>query len=360
MFIDGQIFSLQKQGGISRLYYEILRFLNPGDDCVLYRGLAQDGYDWSKVPVTRNIGMRWRPSSRLMGRVGRVFEPLWLEKEWTKYKKADAATYIATYYRLPKSSSNCRVVVGDYDCTHERFPELFPGSERVMEMKRRAFMRADLIATISESSKQDVIKYYDIPDSKIKVFHLGVDAHFDRPSIVEPSVESADKPYLLYVGSRASYKNFAILQEAFRLGLEKEYDLAVVGGGELSAVAQASFGSTVRWYSADDNKLRALYQGAAAFIYPSRYEGFGLPPLEALACGTPVVVADHPVSHEVLSDHAEYFPWDDASELTDAITRAVHHDADVREQGYKHARSYTWEASAKKFYSLVESIGGGK
>ncbi len=355
MFIDGQIFSLQRQGGISRLYYEVLKLLNQGDDCVLYRGLAQDGYDWSEVSVTKNIGATWQPSSRLMGKLGRVFDNLWLDSEWAKYKKTNDATYIATYYRLPKRSSDCRIIVGDYDCAHERFPELFPGSDKLKEMKHRAFLRADLIATISESSKQDVIKFYDIPDHKIEVFHLGVDPFFDRSHMDNSFRKHEGKPYLLYVGSRAPYKNFSILQEAFRLGLHKDYDLAVVGGGELSATEKASLEGVGYWYPANDGELRALYQGAAAFIYPSLYEGFGLPPLEALACGAPVVVADHPVSHEVLAEHVEYFNCDDALGLIDAVDRAVHHNKDVRELGYKHARSYTWAASAKRFYSLVGS-----
>jgi len=349
MFIDGKIFGLQRQGGISRLYYEILRFLNPETPCTLYRGFYQDSYDWSAIPVTHNIGTRWQPTSRLLGQVKRVIDPVWLEAEWAKGRKGDD-TYVSTYYRLPRFSANCRIVVGDYDCTHERFPELFPGVDKIMEMKRYAFSRADLILTISRSSKHDLMEFYDIPDQKIEVFYLGVDTFFDRP---EPTGISAEKPYLLYVGSRASYKNFSILQKAFEQELRKYYDLVVVGGGELSAVERKPFGNSVRWSPANDEELRTLYQGAASFIYPSRYEGFGLPPLEALACGCPVVVADHPVAHEILSAHAEYFSWNDAAGLIDAVGRAVQHNDEVRQHAYSHSRGYTWEKSAKTFYSKI-------
>ncbi len=355
MFIDGKIFSLQRQGGISRLYYEILRFQKPGNPCTLYRGFSKDSYDWSAVPIPRNIAVSWQPGSRLLDKVKRIIDPVWLEAEWAKSRRATDDTYVSTYYRLPVFSSNCRVIVGDYDCTHERFPELFPGVEKVMAMKRKAFDRADLILTISESSKQDVMEFYDIPDQKIEVFYLGVDSFFDQISKPQMTNDLGKKPFLLYVGSRASYKNFSIIQKAFDLGLNKDYDLVVVGGGELSPAEWPSAENSVQWCQADDHELRTLYQSAAAFIYPSRYEGFGLPPLEALACGCPVVVADHPVAHEILSGHAEYFSWNDASGLTDAVDRAVHHNEEVRKEGYSHARGYTWEKSADTFYSKLRA-----
>lgn len=356
MFIDGRIFGLQRNGGISRLYYEILKFLPAEEYSVLFRGLARDDYTWGNVPLERNVGVRWSPSSRLIAKIGRGLEPFWLEREWRRFRKrckSGPATYVSSYYRLPQHASGCRVLVGDYDCAHEQFPELFQGAQRLFEMKRRAFSRADLIATISESSRQDVMRFYGISGEKIKVFHLGVDQFFDR-SIVDSSLPyRGDKPFLLYVGSRASYKNFTVLMEAFKAGLHKGFDLVVVGGGELSAAEKAAGGDWVTWRAADDNELRALYQQAAAFVYPSRYEGFGLPPLEALACGTPVVVADHPVFREVLSEHAEYFHWEDALGLIDAVARAVDQSEDKRELGYRHARSYTWEASARRFFSFV-------
>ncbi len=356
MFIDGRIFGLQRNGGISRLYYEVLRCLPPEEHSVLFRGLALDDYVWDDVPLERNVGVRWRPSNRLIAKVGRGMEPFWLEREWSRFRKqtkSEQATYVSSYYRLPKHTSGSKVLVGDYDCAHERFPELFPGAERLFEMKRKAFSRADLIATISESSKQDVMRYYRVPDEKIKVFHLGVDQFFDRSTSDSPLSYRSDKPFLLYVGSRASYKNFSVLMDAFKTGLHKQFDLIVVGGGELSVAEKGSAGDWIIWRAANDVELRALYQQAAAFVYPSRYEGFGLPPLEALACGTPVVVADHPVFREVLSEHAEYFHWEDTLGLIDAVACAVNQSEDKRELGYRHARSYTWEASARQFFSFV-------
>lgn len=359
MFLDGRIFSLQKNGGISRLYYEILRFLQPDDSCVLFRGLAKDGFDWSNISLERNVGVQWQLSSRIASKIGRGVEPIWLEKEWGEYKKrrkSGGATYVSSYYRLPKLVSDCQILVGDYDCAHEQYPELFPGSEKIIEMKRRAFSGANLIATISESSKQDVMRFYNIPEEKIKVFHLGVDRFFDRTIIDKSLRYQNEKPFLLYVGNRGSYKNFSILVEAFKSGLYRDYDLVAVGGGELSTAEKEAVGDWVDWRPADDNELRALYQQAAAFIYPSRYEGFGLPPLEALACGTPVVVADHPVFHEVLSDHAEYFIWEDVYGLIDAVNRAVSHSNNKKEAGYRHARNYTWKASAERFFSFVKEL----
>ncbi len=354
MFVDGQIFSLQQQGGISRLYYEILRRMSPSEHCVLYRGFYQDVYDWSTLELTRNIGIFCSFDGRIIGRLIRMIDPLWLEMEWKKSTALGEELYVSTYYRLPRYRTGSRIIVGDYDCTHEHFPELFPNARKVMEMKRRAFSDSDLVLTISESSKRDVMRFYGVPDRKIEVFPLGVDTIFDMEGSPRSSKGcSKRKPYLLYVGSRAGYKNFSILQAAFEQGLGKDYDLVVVGGGMLSPAELEPFSGQVRWLYANDSRLRQLYQGAAAFVYPSRYEGFGLPPLEALACGCPVVVSDHPVAHEVLSDRVEYCLWNDTSGFIEAVGRAVAQDKQTRLRGHMHAREYSWEKAADSFISKV-------
>lgn len=353
MFIDGKIFSIQNQGGISRLYYELLRARDSEELCTLYRGEYRDNYDWSRISNISNIGVPKKLTGHFLGRLGRVIDPIWLEREWLKARVIDN-TYVSTYYRLPRFASGSHIVVGDYDCVHERFPDLFPGLDKLLAAKRHAFNRANLILTISESSKSDIMKFYGIPGKKIKVFHLGVDTFFDKQCDSKSSLYSSEKPYLLYVGSRAHYKNFSVLQNAFKLGLKKHYNLIVVGGGDMTASEREPFGSSVSWLSADDTKLKGLYQRAAALVYPSRHEGFGLPPLEALCCGCPVVVTDNPVAHETLSEHAEYFAWNDVSGLLGAIELAVHHGKRKRESAYNHARLYTWERSADRFYSQIE------
>ncbi|PCH54309.1 MAG: hypothetical protein COC22_00455 [Flavobacteriaceae bacterium] len=353
MFIDGKIFSIQKQGGISRLYYELLRFKNPDRSCTLYRGRYQDSYDWSCISNVQNIGLPRKLNGNFINRLERVTDPIWLEYEWLKAKKVDS-TYISTYYRLPSFLSRSHIVVGDYDCVHERFPDLFPGVDKVISTKRRAFSRADLIMTISESSKLDIMKFYGIMEDKIRVFPLGVDAFFDRPLDPKSDLCCSDKPFLLYVGSRAHYKNFSMLQKAFESGLKKHYDLIVVGGGDMMDVEKAPFGHSVSWLSANDAELKDLYQRAAALVYPSRYEGFGLPPLEALCCGCPVVVTDNPVARETLGEHTEYFLWNDLPSFLEAVELAVQHSPKRREAAYNHARTYTWKKSADRFYSQIE------
>jgi len=357
MFVDGRIFSLQRQGGISRLYYEILHLMTHERSCELFRGFYQDEYDWCTVPLVRNTGLRWSPPPRnkLLSRVKQLADAVWLELAWAKSRRKGNDVYVSTYYRLPRNRADAFIVVGDYDCAHERFPELFPGGERIIQMKRRAFAAADLILTISESSRQDVMRFYGVPRHKIEGVHLGVDRFFDRSKAEEAVENSKRKPYLLYVGSRALYKNFSVLESAFQTGLVKDYEVVVVGGGPLNESEMNAFHGRVRWLDAGDGELRTLYQEAAAFIYPSLHEGFGLPPLEALACGCPVVVADIQVAHEVLGEHAEYFKPDEPAALVDAISRAVDQDRDTRMRGYAHARSYTWEKAASAFVEKINT-----
>jgi len=348
MFIDGRIFGMQKHGGISRLYYEILRRPREDMPITLFRGLYLDDYDWSRVRAARNVGAGWPYSFRGNARLKGMFERPWLEYEWAAARTKKEGLYLSTYYRMPALLGDAAFIVGDYDCTYERFPHLFPGSDSLFRLKRKAFARADLVVTISGSSKRDLVEFYGLPADRVEVVHLGVDEYFSRPD-ADSASSPAGRPYLLFVGSRASYKNFDIVRDAFAAGLLGDYDLVVVGGEPLPAPRQVAGPGTITWERADDARLRELYRGASVFLYPSRYEGFGLPPLEALACGCPVVVADHPVAHEVLGEHAEYFAWDDVDALREAVARAAGHDDAQRDRGYLHARTYSWESAADNF-----------
>ena len=136
-----------------------------------------------------------------------------------------------------------RLVVTHHDCTHERFPHLFHNASFIMQRKRKLFSRADAIICVSESSRRDLLHFYDVAAEKTHVVHHGFSPLGVAPSFVEAASESGI-PYLLYVGSRADYKNFPLLLEAFsRSGLAGDYRLMVVGGGAFSAAEQARINS---------------------------------------------------------------------------------------------------------------------
>ncbi|MDQ6966764.1 MAG: glycosyltransferase family 1 protein, partial [Mariprofundaceae bacterium] len=255
--------------------------------------------------------------------------------------------YHSSYYRVPRLREGAKLMVADYDCVPERFPESCPGLDYIRELKTHAFKHADLIVSISESSRQDVMRFYQVPGEKIKVLHLGINEFFDVPA--QPLPPHSGRPYLLYVGSRAVYKNFDLLLSAFEQGLFPGFDLRVVGGeAPLKSDKIPGGQSSLYWERADDIRLRELYWNAQALVYPSTYEGFGLPPLEALASGCPVVAGETPAVREVLATHAEFFPCDEIEGLVAAVERAVGWPEQRRQEAYLHARSFSWSRAAER------------
>lgn len=347
IFMDGRVFALQRHGGISRMHFELIRHLAPAFSIDLFRGLHKDAYDWGGIPLKGMAGMAWDASFRGSARLSHMLEGPWLEHCWRRAFARGFPLYHSSYYRVPRMHPGAKLIVADYDCVPERYPEICPGLGYIRGLKTRAFEHADLIVSISESSRQDVMRFYQVPGEKIRVLHLGINGFFDIPGDARP--RSTGRPYVLYVGSRASYKNFDLLMQAFEAGRFPEFDLRVVGGeAPLESGRRLAGASVLHWERADDARLRELYWDAQALVYPSRYEGFGLPPLEALASGCPVVAGDTPALREVLDEHAEFFDCDQIDDLTDVVLRASAWNDKRREAAYRHARGFSWERAAAR------------
>lgn len=230
-----------------------------------------------------------------------------------------------TYYSSHRTApSRARIVLTIYDMIHEKFPELFPEAGIVIARKAAAVARADHILCISEHTRADLIGVHPAAASKSSVTLLG----FDPDPAAAPHV--AERPYLLFVGQRGTYKNFSGLLDVYAASPELRggFDLIAAGGGPFDATEREAIGihgveTTVRQVRADDVQLRSLYAGAAAFVYPSLYEGFGIPPLEAMAAGTPVVAMNVSSVPEVCGDAAAYANPGDPDSLRHAIEEVV-------------------------------------
>jgi glycosyltransferase involved in cell wall biosynthesis len=270
-----------------------------------------------------------------------------------------------TYYSIRRSAPRkFPVITTVYDMIHERLPQHFHKADPTSFLKRLTIKRADHIICISESTKRDLIELFPFVESKISVVHLGVSL-FDA----KKNDFLVDKPYLLYVGSRNGHKNFSNLVRSFA-NLEKlrsNFDLIAFGGGsftatELNAFNNFGFKQTqIRQISGDDSLLAMVYRKASAFIYPSFYEGFGLPPLEAMAQDCPVVSSNSSSMPEVIGDAGEYFDPTSTEQMAEAIERVVFSQS-RREQlvklGKKRLEIFTWKNCADKtnqvYHQLVD------
>lgn len=242
-----------------------------------------------------------------------------------------------------------------YDMILEKFPNYFPPNlaHRPIRQKLHCFRTGAVLLAISNNTARDILAFYpEIDPEKIVVIHLGVEpVFFERP---DPFI--ASRPYFLFSGNRSLYKNFLSLVHAYaRSGLAEEYDLRVFSPGKPCFDPEeqkiiSSYGLSKRIFlipSPTDRQVRDLYAGATALIYPSLYEGFGLPVLEAMASGTIVAASNTSSLPEIGGDVALYFdPYniDDIAKIMRRIaTFSEHKRQELIECGRRHAQKYTWE-----------------
>lgn len=229
-----------------------------------------------------------------------------------------------------------------------------------------AAAQAARIITDSRFSRRELAKFLDVDDRKIDVVHLGVDDWFRDPNVTPAHFPGAAR-YVLFVGVLEKRKGIDTLFAAARLlpeRLRRETVLALTGRmsgrPDLHGTPLADAPSDVRVEllgHVSDERLRSLYAGAAAFVFPSRYEGFGLPVLEAMAVGAPVIASDAASIPEAGGDAALYFPVDDPAALARAMEKVFTDPgfADgLRERGKRHAAEMTWEKTAEQTLQVFE------
>lgn len=228
----------------------------------------------------------------------------------------------------------------------------------------RVARRATSIFTVSNFSKQELVKYCGIPEEKIRVIHNGADHIVRDPadeSIIDVHGLVRDR-YLLCMGAGTPNKNNKLILDALEIVDNPDIQLVRLKAANLEIFARSKRQPSVRLLDLDyvtDAQLRALYQNAGCFVFPSLYEGFGIPPLEAMTCGCPVIVARSSALPEICGDAALYCDPFDARDLSAKIDRILN-DADLRkdfrEVGRQHARSFTWEHCAEEMMSEISRL----
>jgi glycosyltransferase involved in cell wall biosynthesis len=271
-----------------------------------------------------------------------------------------------TYYSEDVFKPNgARRVLTVYDLIHERYPKFFVNSEGTIRPKRLAANSADHVICISESTRRDLVNYCGIPEEKTSVIYLGVDVDFVMASIQTRKCHV--RPFLLYVGTRGGYKNFDRFVQAFARStqLRKEFDLICFGGGQLLDYEQQLISKVglrpdqVIQVGGGDDVLAALYQQAEAFVYPSLYEGFGIPPLEAMAVGCPVICSSSSSLPEVVGNAAEMFdPLDEEAMMVamELVLESSSRRLALIEAGRDRYKQFTWEKCALETEAIYRKL----
>lgn len=275
------------------------------------------------------------------------------------------------------------VVATIHDLAFEHMPETFTrrGSLQLKLTVRRTARRAAKIATVSEYSRQDILRTYKLPPEKITVTYNGIESHFTEQTESEAETKDVrqrfgiEGDFLLAVGSLQPRKNLVRLIRVYSQLRSENPDFApqlVIVGRKLW-LADEIFAEIRQQRWADDviltgyvpdQDLPKLYRAATAFVYPSLFEGFGLPPLEAMACGTPVLTSNVSSLPEVTGEAALLIDPKNESELAAALLRITDdHNlrAQLRRRGIEQAKKFTWRTAAETTLQLyLEARGSGR
>ena len=325
------------------------------------------------VTALASLGDNFRPvpeTARNYSVAEQIRIPLALRRE-------GVTLFHAPHYVLPPLV-RCRSVVTIHDCIHLMFPQYLPNRFALAYARtsiRLAARRATRVMTVSESSKRDILRFVDTQPEKIDVIYNEYDERFGVEPREEDVVRVRERyqlhdEFVLYAGNVKPHKNLERLIEAFYLVRKGGLDhlKLVLIGDDISkytalrrAVHQYQLHKYVRFLGyLPEETLAVMYRLASVFVFPSLYEGFGLPPLEAMASGTPVVTSNVSSLPEVAGDAAVLVDPYDPRSIAEGITRVLTDETlrrELRRKGLARARQFSWEESVRRVHDIYREVG---
>lgn len=368
--VDGIIYQLQSHGGISRVFSEILPRMCSINDSLHVQILTQGSLK-QPLPKHKNITSCSIPYIdhypypkqlwiHIINSVNKITHNL-------KAGRGKNKIWHSTYYTIPQKWSGHSVATV-HDMVFERFPQFYNGPkfDLFRQRKRLSVQQADAVICVSDTTRQDVLRFYDLDKNRVHVVPNAcsiVFRHMDSNEL--PKTHQIKQPFLLYLGNRARYKNFDVLVKAYSLWPHREdVSLILVGGKPISEseqqlIEELEITTQIKVLKdADDETLCCLYNNALAFVYPSIYEGFGIPLLEAMACGCQIIASRIPSTIEVAGEYPIYFEPEDVNDLLRALDVAIFERPNPEriKLGFETAKSYSWDKTAAQTLQIYQKI----
>ncbi|NOU38457.1 MAG: glycosyltransferase family 4 protein [Ferruginibacter sp.] len=360
ILLDPQVYAFQTYGGISRYYTEIFsRLKNKKDLSIL-----------NSVLITKNVyfnqsNLYGKPQKRLfyfvtfLNKMGISIRSKTKNintnfvKRKLKLKNFDLfiPTYYGTYFL--EYIDNKPFVLTVYDMIHELYPQYFINDPlEVTKNKKILLEKATKIIAVSKNTKKDILKIYPHIDSnKIEVIYHGNSIYYAKSITV-----NLPEKYILFVGERANYKNFIFMLESLKdvLHNNKTIHIICAGGGkftvaEKNKISELGLENQVIQKYFEDNELGTFYHNAICFIFPSEYEGFGIPILEAMACSCPIILTNNSSFPEVAGEAGIYFELNNLEDLKNKVKMLIENNSTRREyikKGLERSKLFSWEKAA--------------
>lgn len=365
ILLDPQIFNSQKYGGISRYYTEVFTRLAVNND-ILFPAYSVKNIYFNESNLVTFKHKVYSFYTRILSKFGiRGIEN-------TKKRNSNflnnivslqrfdlfVPTYYDTYFINHIGSKPFVLTV--YDMIHELFPDFFPNDKMLVPNKKYLMEKATRIIAVSENTKKDIINMYPhIDSSKIDVVYHGC-------SIKVNKLKSKLLPenYILFVGKRSNYKNFIFLVHSITSLLKNDKNLHLIcaGGGDFNSkerelILKLGLENQIIQKHFDEEELGSFYSLAKCFIFPSMYEGFGIPVLESMSCGCPVLLGKHSSFVEVAGDAGVYFDIDSSQDLKDKILSIIENESLRNEfslKGLEQVKKFSWEKAASECLAVYK------
>ena len=356
IFYDHQIFWKQNFGGISRYYINLIKHL------------IKLKVDVEVIaPFFRNIYLKELTNLKING-IYLKKNPLYLgwlinyiNKNFSKYlfKKKKPDIIHSTYYNLDHlEQCSGKIIITVYDLIHE-----IRKNEKNFLPKKKILEKAKKIICISEETKKKLSTIYDIDINKIDVIYMGYE-HILYDEILDLNLKN---PYILYVGSREKYKNFDYFIKQFSKSknVRNDFDICLFGGGPIQGKEKELILSSgikleqIKHFSGSDQILYSLYKQANLFIFPSKFEGFGIPLIEAQACGCPVLANDIKIFREICKDSVLYFDENKENDLSIKLEEILGSKEKlnlIKSRGDLNFLNYSWKKCAKDTLKIYQKI----
>jgi glycosyltransferase involved in cell wall biosynthesis len=377
---DYQMFNTQNVGGITRYFYELITHFDQDDSVtweipIIY---SSNLYLKKHKSFTNNLlpfPFKLNDNKDLVAKANFVGEKLLYKIKGKLYQNQ----IFGIEYEKNKALNIEKIKEGNFDIFHptyfddyfmdyigdkpfvltvhdliyQVFPEIH--LHHPLDKNEKMIDRADRIITVSESTKRDLINIYNVDEKKVDVVYLANSLDESSSSPTEEFKRKIPEQYLLYVGGRWNYKNFLFFAQMFSSLKRTEPNLKVVCTGspfnssEQYLFKKLGIQDSFSNVFVSDEELIYLYQNAIAFIFPSMYEGFGLPVLEAFSCGCPAVISNSSSLSEIGGDAAIYFEPKNPGSMLNALESVVKNAA-LREEkiakGYEQLKKFSWDKTA--------------
>lgn len=348
---DYQMFSIQKFGGVTRYFTELIKNL-PKDKSSFSLSIL---HTENQHLISDRIFFKkqsFLPNKNFQGKYFLEEKLKMLNRAYSvrQIKKGHYDVFHPTYYDdYYLSYIKKPFIITVHDLIYFKFKDSFPGSDLQRQKMQTVIEKADRIIAISENTKKDIVEYLEVDPKKIDVIYHGFSPiKHDRDL-------KAKGDYILFVGRRALYKNFTFFINAIHGILKKDNTLKLICVGpsftfeENSLLESLGIKNQTIAISVNDKKLNELYSNAKVFVFPSLYEGFGIPILEAFSNNCPVSLSNSSCFPEIAGDAASYFDPYNKESLIKSINRIIYdsdYAAELVQKGRERLNDFSWEKTA--------------